>query len=103
MILTQALFGAGNTALRDVGRAHRCTSACLVPLAWLLGITFHWGLVGIWASRRRLRAGLLTATMTWKFRRGDWKTISHLTPAPRARVHPSVDGLVTGVHRAAID
>jgi MATE family multidrug resistance protein len=74
MILTQALFGAGNT--RFVMLVELVLHFfCLVPLAWLFGITLHLGLPGIWASAV-VYVLLLTATMTWKFRRGDWKTIS---------------------------
>ncbi|HEX2670706.1 MAG TPA: MATE family efflux transporter [Polyangiaceae bacterium] len=74
MILTQALFGAGNT--RFVMLVELVLHFfCLVPLAWLFGITLHWGLPGIWASAV-VYVLLLTATMTWKFRRGDWKSIS---------------------------
>jgi Na+-driven multidrug efflux pump len=73
MILTQALFGAGNTRFVMIVELvlHFC---CLVPLAWLLGITFELGLVGIW-SAALVYVVLLTAVMVWKFRSGDWKTI----------------------------
>ncbi len=73
MILTQALFGAGNTRFVMIVELvlHFC---CLVPLAWLLGITFHFGLVGIW-SAALVYVLLLTSVMVWKFRSGDWKTI----------------------------
>jgi MATE family multidrug resistance protein len=74
MILTQALFGAGNT--RFVMLVELVLHFfCLVPLAWLFGITMNWGLPGIWASAA-IYVLLLTATMVWKFRRGDWKTIA---------------------------
>lgn len=73
MILTQALFGAGNTRFVMIVELvlHFC---CLVPLAWLLGITLGFGLVGIW-SAALVYVLLLTAVMVWKFRSGDWKTI----------------------------
>jgi len=74
MILTQALFGAGNT--RFVMLVELVLHFfCLVPLAWLFGITLHLGLPGIWASAA-VYVVLLTSVMVWKFRRGDWKTIS---------------------------
>lgn len=74
MILTQALFGAGNT--RFVMLVELVLHFfCLVPLAWLFGITLHLGLPGIWSSAV-VYVLLLTFAMTWKFRRGDWKTIS---------------------------
>ena len=47
---------------------------CLVPLAWLLGITLGFGLVGIWTAAL-VYVVLLTAVMIWKFKSGDWKTI----------------------------
>jgi len=74
MILTQALFGAGNT--RFVMLVELVLHfGCLVPLAWLFGITLNWGLPGIWTSAV-VYVVLLTGTMVWKFRRGDWKTIA---------------------------
>ena len=73
MILTQALFGAGNT--RFVMIAELCLHfLCLVPLAWLLGVELHLGLVGIWSSAL-VYVVLLTGVMVWKFRSGDWKSI----------------------------
>jgi multidrug resistance protein, MATE family len=73
MILTQALFGAGNT--RFVMIAELCLHfGCLVPLAWLLGVQFHLGLVGIWSSALAYVI-LLTTAMVLKFRSGDWKGI----------------------------
>jgi MATE family multidrug resistance protein len=73
MILTQALFGAGNT--RFVMFVELILHfGCLVPLAWLLGITFGFGLVGIW-SAALVYVVLLTAVMVWKFKTRDWKTI----------------------------
>jgi putative MATE family efflux protein len=73
MILTQALFGAGNT--RFVMVAELCLHfCCLVPLAWLLGLKLHLGLVGIWSSALTYVV-LLTSAMVFKFRSGDWKSI----------------------------
>jgi Na+-driven multidrug efflux pump len=73
MILTQALFGAGNTRFVMVVELilHFC---CLVPLAWLLGITFDLKLVGIW-SAAVIYVLLLSTAMCIKFWRGDWKSI----------------------------
>ena len=74
MILTQALFGAGNT--RFVMMVELVLHFfCLVPLAWLFGITLDLGLPGIWASAA-IYVFLLTTIMIWKFRHGDWKTIA---------------------------
>lgn len=73
MILTQALFGAGNT--RYVMTVELTLHfGCLVPLAWLLGITLHFGLPGIWAAAVCYVIGLSSA-MTFKFREGGWKMI----------------------------
>jgi Na+-driven multidrug efflux pump len=47
---------------------------CLVPLAYLLGITFGYGLMGIWGAAV-VYVILLTAVMSWKFAHGDWKKI----------------------------
>ena len=48
---------------------------CLVPLAWVLGITLGFGLPGIWGSAVVYVIGL-SSVMAWKFRSGDWKTLS---------------------------
>jgi Na+-driven multidrug efflux pump len=73
MILTQALFGAGNSRFVMIAELI-LHFTCLVPLAWLLGITFGFGLPGIWAAAVAYVVGL-GAVMTWKFARGDWKEI----------------------------
>jgi Na+-driven multidrug efflux pump len=73
MILTQALFGAGNTRFVMIVELVLHFS-CLVPLAWLLGIKLGYGLVGIWSSAV-IYVIALTAIMVWKFARGDWKAI----------------------------
>jgi multidrug resistance protein, MATE family len=73
MILTQALFGAGNT-LFVMAVELVLHFLCLVPLAWLFGITLGFGLMGIW-SAAAVYAALLTAVMAWKFSRKDWQNI----------------------------
>lgn len=73
MILTQALFGAGNSVFVMVVELV-LHFTCLVPLAWFLGITMELGLVGIW-SAAAVYVILLTIVMVWKFARGDWQHI----------------------------
>lgn len=73
MILTQALFGAGNSRFVMIVELI-LHFTCLVPLAWLLGITLDLGLVGIW-SAAVVYVVALSSIMTWKFWRGDWKEI----------------------------
>jgi Na+-driven multidrug efflux pump len=73
MILTQALFGAGNTRFVMIVELV-LHFGCLVPLAWLLGVTLGFGLAGIWAAAT-VYVVLLTAAMVYKFRSGDWQAI----------------------------
>ncbi len=73
MILTQALFGAGNNRYVMIVELILHFS-CLMPLAWIIGITFDGGLPGIWSSVI-VYASALAAAMCWKFARGDWKAI----------------------------
>jgi Na+-driven multidrug efflux pump len=73
MILTQALFGAGNSKFVMVVEL-MLHFLCLVPLAWLLGITLGFGLWGIW-SAAAVYVFLLASIMLWKFASGDWKGI----------------------------
>ncbi len=73
MILTQALFGAGNSVFVMVVELV-LHFTCLVPLAWLLGITLGFGLVGIWAAAA-VYVVLLTIIMVFKFAKGDWQAI----------------------------
>ncbi len=72
MILTQALFGAGNSRFVMIVELI-LHFTCLMPLAWLFGVTLGGGLPGIWASAIVYALGL-AAAMVWKFGRGDWKT-----------------------------
>jgi putative MATE family efflux protein len=73
MILTQALFGAGNSRFVMIVELI-LHFTCLVPLAYILGITLNGGLVGIW-SAAVVYVVLLSSAMVWKFSSGDWKTI----------------------------
>lgn len=74
MILTQALFGAGNTRFVMIVELI-LHFTCLVPLAWVFGVTLEYGLIGIWAAAV-LYAFLLAVIMMVKFRSGDWKRIA---------------------------
>ncbi len=73
MILTQALFGAGNSRFVMIVELI-LHFTCLVPLAYIFGITLEGGLVGIW-SAAVVYVVLLSAAMVWKFASGDWKGI----------------------------
>jgi putative MATE family efflux protein len=73
MILTQALFGAGNSRFVMIVELV-LHFTCLVPLAWILGIWLGGGLVGIWLSAV-VYVALLATAMVWKFASGDWKAI----------------------------
>lgn len=73
MILTQALFGAGNPGfVMKVELALHF--GVLVPAAYLFGVTFGGGLLGVWLGAA-VYVVLLTAIMAWKFRQGTWKSI----------------------------
>lgn len=73
MILTQALFGAGNTRFVMIVELV-LHFTCLVPLAWILGVTLDFGLIGIW-SAAVIYVVALCAVMVHKFARGDWRGI----------------------------
>jgi MATE family multidrug resistance protein len=73
LVFTQALYGAGNTKfVMLVELVLHLT--CLVPLAWLFGVVWGGGLVGVWASAG-LYVLLSAAIMGAKFAEGRWKTI----------------------------
>ncbi|MDP3275441.1 MAG: MATE family efflux transporter [Deltaproteobacteria bacterium] len=73
MILTQALFGAGDT--RYVMAVEIALHFfCLVPAAWLFGVTLNGGLVGVWCSAG-LYAILLSILMVHRFAKGTWKQL----------------------------
>jgi multidrug resistance protein, MATE family len=73
MILSEALFGAGNTRFVAVAQLVLIFGV-LVPAAWVLGLNLHMGLMGIWTSAC-VYSVLAAITMSLKFRRGDWKAI----------------------------
>jgi MATE family multidrug resistance protein len=73
MILSEALFGAGNP--KFVAVAQLILVFCvLVPVAYVLGLVLHLGLQGIWMAVC-LYAVLAAAAMSFKFWQGNWKTI----------------------------
>jgi MATE family multidrug resistance protein len=73
MILTQALFGAGDTKFVMIAEL-LLHFLCLVPLAYVLGVTLGLGLLGLWIAAVVYVLGL-TIAMVAKFRLGGWKSI----------------------------
>lgn len=74
MILTQALFGAGDTKYVMVAELI-LHFMCLVPLAYLLGVVVDLGLMGLW-SAAIVYIVLLAIAMVWRFRSGVWQRIT---------------------------
>jgi MATE family multidrug resistance protein len=73
MILSEALFGAGNT--KFVAAAQFClVFFLLVPLAWVLGVTTDHGLTGMWVGAVAYSIAACIV-MTAKFHGGAWKSI----------------------------
>jgi putative MATE family efflux protein len=73
MILTEALFGAGNPKFVAVAQ-FLLVFCCLVPLAYLFGIVLHMSLTGVWLAAC-VYSVLAAITMSWKFRQGSWAKI----------------------------
>jgi MATE family multidrug resistance protein len=73
MILTQALFGAGNPRFVMIVEV-LLHFFVLLPVAYLMGVTFGFGLIGVWSSAA-IYVMLLTGIMAFKFREGSWKSI----------------------------
>ncbi len=73
MILSEALFGAGNPKFVAAAQ-FVLIFLCLVPVAYLLAIAMHVGLLGIWIATS-IYATLAAVTMSVKFYRGSWKNI----------------------------
>ena len=73
LILVQSHFGAGNTSfvMFVEGILH---VVCLVPLAYLLALTFDFGFLGIWFSAT-VYVVALASILAWKFWEGHWKEI----------------------------
>ena len=73
MILSEALFGAGNPKFGAAAQV--ClVFLLLVPMARLLGVEAHFGLVGMWTAAVSYACGA-ALVMTLKFRGGAWKKI----------------------------
>jgi putative MATE family efflux protein len=73
MILTQALFGAGNPRFVMLVEL-TLHFFVLLPLAYLFGVVLDWSLMGVWLSAA-VYVLLLTSIMAWKFRSNTWKSI----------------------------
>jgi len=73
MILTQALFGAGNPRFVMLAE-FSLHFGVLLPLAYLFGVALDWSLFGVWISAA-VYVVLLTGIMAWKFRSNTWKHI----------------------------
>jgi len=73
LVFMQALYGAGNTMF--VMAAELILHfTCLVPLSYLLGVTFKVGLWGVWGALIFYITALALVMMA-KFRTGTWKSI----------------------------
>jgi Na+-driven multidrug efflux pump len=73
LVLAQALYGAGaNTFVAAV--EFGLHFGCLVPLSWLFGPVFGWGLEGVWLAAA-IYTNLLGAVMAVKFYGHSWRRI----------------------------
>jgi MATE family multidrug resistance protein len=73
MILSEALFGAGNTKFVALAQ-FMLVFGCLVPGAYLLGIVLHMSLGGVWIAAVAYSC-LAAIVMSLKFAGGSWKQI----------------------------
>jgi Na+-driven multidrug efflux pump len=73
MILSEALFGAGNTKFVAAAQFF-LVFMVLVPMAWVLGIATKIGLLGMWIAAVTYAISA-ACVMTLKFRAGGWKSI----------------------------
>jgi Na+-driven multidrug efflux pump len=73
MILSEALFGAGNSKFVAIAQL-ALVFGCLLPLAVFLGVVLRMALVGIWIAAS-VYFVLAAITMALKFRQGSWKSI----------------------------
>jgi Na+-driven multidrug efflux pump len=74
MILTQALFGAGNTRFVMIVELS-LHFGVLLPVAYVMGVVLKLGLLGVWSSAA-VYVLCLTVIMALKFRGGTWKAIN---------------------------
>jgi Na+-driven multidrug efflux pump len=72
-VFTQALFGAGNTVF-VMWVEMSLHVLCLIPVSYLLAITFEIGFMGVWIAAAAYIVGLVVI-MGWKFWEGKWKSI----------------------------
>jgi Na+-driven multidrug efflux pump len=73
LVLAQTLYGVGNA--KFVLLVELCLHVLVVsPVAYLFGIVFDFGLLGVYAGPV-LYVCLLALAMYWKFKRGDWEEI----------------------------
>jgi Na+-driven multidrug efflux pump len=73
LVLTQALFGAGNTRF-VMFVEFGLHFFCLVPLAYIGGVVMNGGVLGVW-SGAYVYIVLLCGIMAWKFAEGRWREI----------------------------
>jgi multidrug resistance protein, MATE family len=73
LVLTQALFGAGNTTF-VMAVEFTLHFFCLVPLAYICGVKMGWGVYGVWSGAFAYVL-LLASIMAAKFAGGGWKEI----------------------------
>ena len=73
MILSEALFGAGNTKF-VAGAQFFLVFGILVPLAWVLGLMTSYGLLGMWTAAVTYACSA-ALVMSVKFRGGTWQKI----------------------------
>ena len=73
LVLTQALFGAGNTTFVMIVE-FILHFTCLVPVAYVCGVRLGWGVLGVWCGAFAYII-LLCSIMAWKFAEGRWKEI----------------------------
>lgn len=74
LVFTYALYGAGNSRFVMYVELSLHFS-CLIPISYLLGLTFGLGMWGVWSAMIAYVV-LMAAIMSWKFAEGSWKHIT---------------------------